>query len=768
MPSVLTYPGVYIEEVPSGVRTISGVGTSITAFVGYTAKGPLNSAVRLLSFAEFERAFGGLSRDSEVSYAVQQYFLNGGSDAYVVRVANGAATASVGMNYVAANGTTGLALTATAASPGAWGNNLRLDVDYGTTNPDSTFNLTVTRIDPATLTPSATEQFLNLGMDDRLPSFAPSVVNAGSQLIRLEAAAIGAWDAGYSISKDVSGGVTVDATHNKLTGKLNGTRGFELTLDPAGSYTNAGTIATSINNAIGLAGVLGLTAVRVKDDGTASGTGKYVALQSQPIPGDPSSAARSSAVTITPAPANDASALLGFGVAGGGREFTGSSFRRPEATGTLSGDLYTAIGSSVGEDLTFTITNNLPSGAVSLLAATTVTVPSTAVGPDLATAIQAAINAETDPVAKRVQVAWTGRALRVTLPDSPYATIVVAESLGTKPLKFPAAGAASNVQRYTVGQVLAPAAGAQVSGTTGADGTPPLGTDYIGSEAAKTGMYALLDTDLFTLMAIPGAAGLAAGADDVIQTAIALCERRRAFYIIDPPAGQTLQTVGAWAASLTTSANAAVYWPRIVAADPLDGFRPRELAASGAVAGVYARTDSERGIWKAPAGTDATIRGTQALAYNLTDLECGLLNPFGVNCLRSFPVYGRVVWGARTRSGADALADEYKYVPVRRLASYIEESLYRGTQWVVFEPNDEPLWAQIRLNVGAFMNNLFRQGAFQGKSPAQAYLVKCDSDTTTQNDIDLGVVNILVAFAPLKPAEFVVIRLQQKAGQVAA
>jgi len=112
------------------------------------------------------------------------------------------------------------------------------------------------------------------------------------------------------------------------------------------------------------------------------------------------------------------------------------------------------------------------------------------------------------------------------------------------------------------------------------------------------------------------------------------------------------------------------------------------------------------------------------------------------------------------------LADEYKYVPVRRLALYIEESLYRGTQWVVFEPNDEPLWAQIRLNIGAFMHGLFRQGAFQGKTPRDAYFVKCDKETTTQNDIDLGIVNIVVGFAPLKPAEFVIIKIQQIAGKI--
>jgi len=151
----------------------------------------------------------------------------------------------------------------------------------------------------------------------------------------------------------------------------------------------------------------------------------------------------------------------------------------------------------------------------------------------------------------------------------------------------------------------------------------------------------------------------------------------------------------------------------------------------------------------------------------LTDAENGALNPLGINCLRTFRGVGTTVWGARTLRGADVLADEYKYVPVRRLALYLEETLYRNTQWVVFEPNDEPLWAQIRLSVNAFLQSLFRQGAFQGTTPRDAYFVRCDRDTTTQYDIDRGIVNVLVGFAPLKPAEFVVIGIQQKTASAA-
>ncbi len=184
------------------------------------------------------------------------------------------------------------------------------------------------------------------------------------------------------------------------------------------------------------------------------------------------------------------------------------------------------------------------------------------------------------------------------------------------------------------------------------------------------------------------------------------------------------------------------------------------------MAGIFSRTDAQRGVWKAPAGLEATLVGVPQLSVPLTDMENGELNPLGINCLRSMPAIGPVVWGSRTLQGDDRLASEWKYIPIRRLALYLEESLYRGTQWVVFEPNDESLWAQIRLNVGAFMHNLFRQGAFQGSTPREAYFVKCDKETTTQNDRNLGIVNIVVGFAPLKPAEFVIIKIQQIAGEI--
>jgi phage tail-like protein len=218
--------------------------------------------------------------------------------------------------------------------------------------------------------------------------------------------------------------------------------------------------------------------------------------------------------------------------------------------------------------------------------------------------------------------------------------------------------------------------------------------------------------------------------------------------------------------ALSGSDHAAVYYPWLRIVDQIEIRKAPLIAPSGAVAGLYARTDGDRGVWKAPAGAEANLVGVKGVAYPLSGRENDSLHSLGVNCLRVFPEHGVVSWGARTLRGAGRMNSEYKYVPVRRLALFIEESLYRGIRWVVFEPNDESLWAQIRLGIDAFMNNLFRRGAFQGNTPPEAYLVRCGSDTTTREDIDRGFVNILVGFAALKPAEFVIIRIQQLAGQV--
>ena len=281
------------------------------------------------------------------------------------------------------------------------------------------------------------------------------------------------------------------------------------------------------------------------------------------------------------------------------------------------------------------------------------------------------------------------------------------------------------------------------------------------------------DVDIFNLLI------LCRDADDVEDRAAqwgaasVFAQQRRAFLLVDPPAtwrsisdvtSGTPHNIGTLRQGLVKD-HAAIYWPRIRIIDPATGLS-LHIDPSGSIAGVAARIDGNRGVWKAPAGLEAGILGIVGSEHTISDPENGVINPQAVNAIRVFP-NGIVSWGARTMDGFDNSGnDDYKYVPVRRLALFLEESLYRGLQFAVFEPNDEPLWAQIRLAAGAFMNNLFRRGAFQGQKASDAYFVKCDAETTTQNDINLGIVNVIIGFAPLKPAEFVIITIRQLAGQV--
>ena len=299
--------------------------------------------------------------------------------------------------------------------------------------------------------------------------------------------------------------------------------------------------------------------------------------------------------------------------------------------------------------------------------------------------------------------------------------------------------------------------------TTAADFTP--------SNAAsdRRGLYALASVDLFNVLCIPPYLAVAEGDVEaaLISEAAAYCESRRAMLLVDPrrswarveEAKNGVGTLG------TSSRNAAFYFPCLRRPNPVNGNTAEDFVPCGAIAGVFARNDARRGVWKAPAGPDATLLGVPDLAILLTDQDDKDLNPLGINCLRVMPSGGPVVWGARTLQGSDAAGSAWKYVPIRRMALFLEESIDRGTRWAAFEPNDEPLWTQMRQNVGAFMHSLFRQGAFQGMTPQQAFFVKCDRETTTQADIGRGRFNIVVGFAPLKPAEFVIFRIQQTARQ---
>jgi uncharacterized protein len=651
MPIVPTYPGVYIEEISSGVRTITGVSTSVTAFLGFFARGPMEKAVQIFNLGDFERNFGGLDSRSEASYAIQQFFINGGTQAWVVRTASGDfAKAAI---TIKADADAGVAiLDVEAANEGVWGNNVRLDVDYATSDPAKTFNLVATEYVQVgnRLQPVATEIFRNLVLDKSKANDAVKVVNDGSKLVHLtlkdsipansRLAQTGTTSKFFTTPTSPFAGADALVAADPMTVSLNGTSVGNFILGPVPATPTLTWLAATLQSKI-------------------------------------------RALTTNPGVAKATVALLGSA--------STSLFLQAKAGTTGAGDVLSFAGG-------------------------------------------------------------------------------LATKLGLD------AKAMTNVQQYLLGGA-ANAAQALPNGSArpGKDGDPPDATALIGNPGAKTGLNALQDVDLVNIVCIPDTVLLTDSAAAQVATASTeFCNERRAFYILDVPQKASVRDevpeIQAWLDENATlrGKNAALYFPRPQIADPLDDFRLRAVAPSGTVAGLYARIDATRGVWKAPAGTEATLRGVQKLETILTDAQNGALNPLAINCLRNFPVYGVVSWGARTLEGSDQQASEWKYIPIRRLALYIEESLYRGTQWVVFEPNDEPLWAQIRLNVGAFFHNLFRQGAFQGKTPREAYFVKCDAETTTQADRNLGIVNILVGFAPLKPAEFVMIKLQQMAGQIEA
>ena len=879
MPVTPTYPGVYIEEIPSGVRTITGVATSIAAFIGYFKRGPVNQATQLFNIGDFEREFGGLDTLSEAGYAIQQFFLNGGTEAWVVRTASEDADNPLSEASVEILNRPGgtQALVVEAVNPGRWGHYVRLFVDYDTFEPETLFNLTVSEFSPENLNgpPLRTETFRNLSMNPDDPNFVGAIVNddnSGSNIVQIvEVTGTERPAQNGTVSGNLSPFPTITASEPQVNVTIGSTTataqfrsppttiaqarsGLESAIrasrpaDPAFAQTvvqvlgnqlrvlagpmtppapiafaPGGTdptlselrlgddVATPIEAIVSETPMLPLTAgeisVATSDDQSVTVTlgeagdppindvaeaRELLELQLRSIANDADTPIdiaealtnvrvavlenrlamipESLGVTLTFAPTDgDTDTVANWGL---------GTTQRFE--GTLSGDLpEPPVVSSPNPTLILQIGSSAPT-TVSLSLPDSLTLD--AIATVLENAIQSLGDVDPGFAATRVvPYSFNDENRLVVLTETGTNTVVFtaspADSTTVNELQL--ADAIANVPDYRLGEGLIPGS-AQGGGESGSPGLPPDGAALIGDQNNKEGIFALEDVDLFNILCIPrtaivsGSNALApdrneamAAAGAVLTQAVSYCQNRRAMLIVDPPNDvDDLQEVQTFFDGLPRSRNAALYFPRVMIPDPLNNFRLRAFGPSGTLAGVWARTDANRGVWKAPAGTEATLTNVPKLDVVLSDAQNGVLNPLGINALRSFPIFGRVSWGARTRQGADRLADEYKYIPVRRLALFIEESLFRGLQWVVFEPNDEPLWAQIRLNVGAFMQNLFRQGAFQGTSPREAYLVKVDRETTTQNDINQGIVNVLVGFAPLRPAEFVFIRIQQLAGQL--
>lgn len=654
-----TYPGVYVEEVSSGVRPITAASTSTAAFIGQAERGLIGEPVKIYNFTEFQDQYGDFLTGAYLAHAVFQFFNNGGSECYIVRVAEGEETADITIrDRHAVLVSKQPSLTISANSPGNWGNGIVVTIANGTNDDDNEFKLEVYMGGEAT----PRESFDNLSMIPGRVNYAENV-NSHSQYILV------AVNTGNTNADTISG-------------------------------TSVGQAAVDL---LGLAVEQTKLRININGDGYQE-IDLQAAVDEATVP-----------VANLSTAANVASAIQAV-VAGQG-DLPGLQKR---LVSTPSNAIFTSFTASQVANV-LTLTSGVP-GVISSVQ------------------VMSASNINED-------ISWA-----LKLGKSNNGT----EVFGSAILQ-PVVNASYLVGSHTLPDNFVD------SVIAGDDGTP-----LIASDTEFTDAFSSLDNiDDVSLLAVPGRGSL-----HVVNEGMNYCANRSlsdCFFIGDmAPDDDEVPEAQAFAGGISPkNSYGAVYMPWLLALDPTNvSPDPIPVPPSGYVAGKYAKTDANRGVWKAPAGIETALAGASGLVANLTDVEHGNLNvdPYNVNVIRQFKSAGRVIWGSRTISSDP----EWRYVPVRRMAIMLRVSLYRGTQWVVFEPNDEPLWAQIRLNVGAFMHGLFRQGAFQGKSPKEAYLVKCDAETTTQNDINQGIVNIIVGFAPLKPAEFVMIKIQQLAGQVEA
>jgi phage tail sheath protein FI len=654
--ATLSYPGVYVEEVSSGVRPIAAAGTSTAAFFGKAQKGPIGEVKKIFNFTEFQTIYGGFLENHYLAHSVYQFFNNGGTQCYIGRVARGANTAGVTVKDRGGDSQYGLggaedSLTISAISAGVWGNHVMVAVNAAA-EQFNRFNLTVCQDNPKPgEDPLTVETFEDLNMDPESADYVQTVVNSRSKFIRISVNSQNPNQIkGYSEGKEI----TVDgsdllgsAKQRKFLINMHGEGLRTVDLTDAlktGDLTKLETVRSAIETTI-----QGMKPLR---DSTDKDVYKNAAVTLEGTSQDKlritsGLAAVNSRVEIIDAenPDENAAGSLLLGRRRGGTEVSGSAAMRPQDT--PANDFY-----YLGDDTT----------------------------------------------------------------DAVVSSVV-----------------------------------------PGSDGIEPGDTDY---EGALAWLDAVRDV---SLIAVPGAS------QPVTEAGMNYCRKRSlsdCFFIADMPReyNEYAQVIQYKAQFGMPNSYGAVYYPWLKMADPL-GLSPEPVPVPpcGFAAGMYARIDAKRGVWKAPAGTEAIIAGAVGLTDNITDIQHGNLNKGNnsVCVLRAFPGTGIVAWGSRTLSSDP----EYKYIPVRRMAIMLRVSIFDGIQWAVFEPNDEELWGQLRLNIGSFMMTLFRRGAFQGSKPSEAFFVKCDGETTTQDDINLGIVNVLVGFAPLKPAEFVVVKISQKAGQ---
>lgn len=721
-------PGVYLLENAVAPRTITPATTSLTAFIGPFVKGPTNEAVLVTGMAEFEQQFGGIDGLYLTPYAVSQFFLNGGTGAWIVRIDPSEAGMTAGTGTV-------------------WG-------------------LTVTSLEPGPIA-NYVVAFAESPTSTALPGNANALADVSVGWVTADSGVVQIIE--HLLALDASSADALTAAVNGKSNYISATTGTLAYNGPATASVPPGATGQ----------IWGLTVAPA----TTGGGGYTVTFA--PSAGSTASQPLADVTVMPPTPA--------------GKSQPSRPLKQPRPLETL-----TSLDMSSGVALAKAV--NSQSNYVGV-AGSVITYPlstaSATLGPKTDTTTIWGLTVAQQNVKSTTSYVVTFAPSQSSTPAAPKADVTVkatdnsaSQSLTELDASSGAnlAAAVNKASNYitVTGAALGPQPPAPQSATLSAGTGNWTATTFetaVTNNFTPGGTFDVIAPQLFNIMCIPDAVWsypTDTSLPEVYLRAAQFCQGRQAFLLVDPPPprgastqmwGGTLPTaldpVGAANSKTITDLEdirassgdlapySAMYYPWIEVTDPVTN-QSRPVPPSGTIAGQYATTDATRGVWKAPAGVDATLIGAVGLAdTTMTDLTNGELNVMGVNCLRQFaPPYGYVVWGARTLAGADQLDSPWKYVPVRRLTDFIEQSLVQSLKWAVFELNAPPLWATISLEVGAFMATLYSQGAFGGATAAQAYQVTCDATTTTQEDIDAGRVNVVVAFQPVEPAEFVVITVQ--------
>jgi uncharacterized protein len=733
MPEYLS-PGVYVEEIDAGPKPIAAVATSTAGAVGVTLRGPTTPTL-ITNYGEFVRTFGGplpIPDDAtkagweargaywQAAESIKAFFDEGGARAYFQRVVpsnakastadfNGGLIAGLAADVEPADTT----ITPTHLFGIAAGGQLTLKTGGGSTLKDVEVKSVDATTGVVTLTEAAGVS-AKRGRD--IVAILP--LNAALKVLSAKAASAGAWGDAVSVQIMPAVGARKSLAATPASGKKVTTK---TTADAAAAANEI--VVTAVAGAIEAATPVPFS---VRINGGPPVTVNAVAVNAADATltlATPLDAAVADGSEVTVVRSSAAGKVLT--VDGAGRLYPEAVIQLDSAAGSELATVVSVAGSQV--TLTEAPANAYLEGdSLSLLEAQV----SVRYGDETERFSGLRLSNAPDPTSLIAGVNLRSRLVRLTAGDDYDATTLA---------NFPAV-----------------ATGAWAPLTEGKDGLDSLTSgDFIGENGGpglRTGIQALEEIDEVAICIVPGMWDA-----DIRNALIVHCETlAERFAIIDPPPGLSVQQVQAFRSPIDTKF-AALYYPWVQIRDPRPGAGGVEDAPpSGFIAGVYARTDVARGVHKAPA--NEVLRSIRGFAQTITKREQDILNPQNINVLRAFPGRGNRVWGARVLTSDSA----WKYVPVRRLFLMLEESIDEATQWVVFEPNDEALWARVRQSVARFLTSQWRIGALQGVTADEAFFVVCDRTSMTQDDIDNGRLICLIGVAPVKPAEFVIFRIQQK------